>query len=305
MKPEMKKRDGIAFGNGMPSKRGSLLIFVMWVLCLLSIFTFAVGRAVQQRLRAVETFSDRAYLRDIAEAGVKKALEVVNREKPDQAKYEGVNDAWSQSTVDFKEIQVGRGVFSVFYVDSENPKEVHFGVVDEESKLNLNTVKSMVVMNRLFESAAGLPKEMAQIISASLIDWIDEDDVLSEHGAETEYYQTKIPPYESKNAPIGSMEELLFIRGITPKIYAKILPFVTIYGDGKVNLNTARKPVLKAIGFSDQLIDKILGYRAGRDKIRGTEDDQVFRSLETVTADLNQFIELDDKEKSSLESFVR
>ena len=61
----------------------------------------------------------------------------------------------------------------------------------------------------------------------------------------------------------------------------------TIYGDGRINVNTAPREVLLAIPDIDEsTVDRIVGYRQGDDAKLGTEDDRYFPSLETMSRQL-------------------
>ena len=48
---------------------------------------------------------------------------------------------------------------------------------------------------------------------------------------------------------------MYLIRGITAEIFKKLKPYITIYGDGQININTAGKEVLTALGLNDVLED--------------------------------------------------
>ena len=73
----------------------------------------------------------------------------------------------------------------------------------------------------------GIPG-MTLEISEAIFDWIDDDDEARTNGAENEYYQALAPPYECKNAPLETLDELLLIRGITPQI---------LFGEDRVPVN--------------------------------------------------------------------
>ena len=60
------------------------------------------------------------------------------------------------------------------------------------------------------------------------------------------------------------LDEILLVKGMNKEIYDKLINFVTIYGDGAVNINTASKEVLEALGLADSLVDKILRCAAAR-----------------------------------------
>lgn len=103
------------------------------------------------------------------------------------------------------------------------------------------------------------------IISA-LVDWWDYDTqrtvfdpgagrVESNSGAEDNIYQSFRDPYQVRNAPFDSLEELRLIRGVGDDFWATFVEpnpddprtrTLTIYGSGRVHLNEARAEVLLA-----------------------------------------------------------
>jgi type II secretory pathway component PulK len=112
-------------------------------------------------------------------------------------------------------------------------------------------------------------------------------------------------PYVAKNKPIDLIDELLYVKGMTPQILEKIRPYITVYGTGKVNLNTAQGPVLRAIGLSDATVRKILSYRAGRDQIPGTADDGIFSDITAVIPILKGFSFLEPPEETALQKLIQ
>ncbi len=90
-----------------------------------------------------------------------------------------------------------------------NPGRVEaFGFVDEGSKLNLNTATAEM-LERL--PLPGMTPEIA----AAIVDWRDEDSEVEPGGAESETYSLKNPPYECKNGPFETVEELRLVHGVT------------------------------------------------------------------------------------------
>ena len=84
-----------------------------------------------------------------------------------------------------------------------------FGLVDEASKLNLNTAT--------VEMLQGLPGMTAEF-AAAIVDWRDTNAELSENGAEDESYQRLNPPRRCKNAPFESVDELRLVYGATIEV---------------------------------------------------------------------------------------
>jgi len=288
--------------------RGSLLILTVWLLVILSLFTLAVGYAARQKITVLKGLENRDTLRATVEAGVYRAMDLINKKSDKTRLPDSINQAWSNSPGDFQNIPMGGSFFSVAKYFSgrgnqryQKEEQALYGLVDEDSKINLNTVTSAQVLQRFFQGAGHVSSEKAQEIAESLLDWIDEDDFSYAQGAENRYYGLLNPPYKAKNKKLDTLEELLFVRGMTPGIFEDIKPYVTIHSTGKININTASEPVLDAMGFSPSLVRKIVSYRKGPDQVLGTSDDGVFTDLETVLPVLDSFSFLDNNEKAILD----
>jgi hypothetical protein len=51
-----------------------------------------------------------------------------------------------------------------------------------------------------------------------ILDWLDADAAPREYGAEADYYGGLSPPITPRNGPIGDLDELLQVRGVTPEL---------------------------------------------------------------------------------------
>src|SRR5207247_9433336 len=105
---------------------------------------------------------------------------------------------------------------------------------------------------------------------------------------------------EMKGRPFKVSEQLWMVGGRPHGVFHALQPFVTVYSDGKVNLNTAPREVLRALGMSEGLVAKVLRFRWGFDGIRGTRDDQSFATLASAGQDLNAFVPLTPLEAAQL-----
>lgn len=96
---------------------------------------------------------------------------------------------------------------------------VRYGLEDESTRLNLNT---LLMAEQQQEGAAtqllmALPG-MTEDVADAILDWLDEDDEPRPFGAEIDYYSGLSPPYACKNGPLETVEELLLVRGVTPRL---------------------------------------------------------------------------------------
>ena len=74
-------------------------------------------------------------------------------------------------------------------------------------------------------------------------------------------------------------------KEVTPELSARMADYFTVYGKGKVNINTAGNEILHCIIMDDKLTGKIIEFRKGEDGKPGTDDDGIFRNAGQI-ADL-------------------
>jgi len=250
----------------------------------------------------VKRLDDRAQLRSIAEAGARKAIAEIRVEAENT--YYSMTDMWSNNPAAFKGVNLGAGTFTVGYdylYDPSKAAETKYGLIDEERKININKT-DRVILERLFKMILDTGETDAQGLAASIVDWRDSDSELSAPlgSAEALYYHGLTYPYEPKNADFEVLDELLLVKDINENIFEKIKEYVTVYGSGRVNVNTASKPVLLALGLSEYIVNNIISYRLGKDGVSGTADDGVFDSDSAITPKLSQFMSLSPSDIAQL-----
>ena len=96
---------------------------------------------------------------------------------------------------------------------------VRFGLQDESAKLSLQGLLEWELTDpdagrRALMRLPGMTVDVADAI----LDWIDPDDEPREQGAESEYYQRLDTPYSARNAIPQTLEELLFVRGVSREL---------------------------------------------------------------------------------------
>lgn len=286
-------------------QKGSILIVALWSLCLLTTFAVYSGLTVRQKLSLVDRLDTRDSLHFIAEAGVNTAILELKR-KDEQDNYYALNEGWSNNPAVFDNTAVGTGSFTISYnYTGSSELKPRYGLLDETGKININT-SDRKVLSRLLEKVAGLNRERALDLAHCIIDWRDADSFFQhpQYGAEDSDYKNLNEPYESKDSDFQVKEELLLIRGMGQEVFDSIKDFITVYGEGKVNINTAPRQVLLALGLNGGLIEKILSFRKGDDLVAGTFDDNVFSSISTIIPDITQGDGLSSGEIAELTRFI-
>jgi len=281
----------------MGNNSGSILLITLWSICLLSVMAVSLGYGVRQKVNLAKRLDDTDRLRLISEAGIKVTIaELIKEDAFDERSGFSYKHFLSSNAVLFKDIKIGSGTCNICYnfLDDETGLIVtRYGLMDEESKININTARQKV-LEGLFSRVAGVDEMDSQSIAASICDWRDEDSQLSIPlgSAEDSYYRNSQMAYEAKDSDFEVLEELLLVKGITTEIYQKVKGYITIFGNGKVNINTASRPILLTLGINRNIVEGIISYRAGEDGITGTEDDKMFSGSGSVVPIISRFYNL-------------
>jgi len=260
-----------------PRKPGEAGIALVVTLLALVLITTLVWEIFHTGARAAQSG---AYGRDsiravlLAEAGV-QASKVIFREDAKHNDFDCLTDYWALSQQPY---ELGDGIISLT-------------MEDEERKINLNNLimslgkapndQNVAVFRRLLE-ILGIDPSVADAV----LDWLDNDESPRVGGAESSYYMALPYPYKSKNDLFDTVEELRLVRGVTPEVFDKLRPFVTVYSSGKVNINTAPKEILMALsaGQGETNFGEIDDKMA--DAIIASRQDKPFRSVTTLKSDL-------------------
>lgn len=131
--------------------------------------------------------------------------------------------------------------------------------------------------------ALGVSRLQAEGLRATLTDWVDADSQAEPGGAEDGDYLRRTPPVLPANTPLASVMEIRAVKGVTPKLYEALRPWMCIgepYVETKFNIDLAepwQAPLLAGlIGGVDNLS---LAKQLIEDR-----PDQGYQNMETLTA---------------------
>ena len=117
---------------------------------------------------------------------------------------------------------------------------------------DLNAIQN--IFARLLRTFPEVPlsEQDAVAITAAVVDWMDNDDIVFLSGAESMDYESANPPYMAANQPFVSTSELRMIKGFPPALYDYLAPHVVALPVNnlpiKININTATPNLLRALG---------------------------------------------------------
>jgi len=181
-------------------------------------------------------------------------------------------DTFKELTQENEQILCAGNSYKYYFTDKNNSTAE--AVIDESALINLNTA-SMDVLKRL----PGMDEDLVDKIVNSGI------------------------------RPLASINEVFLIEGMTKDNFMLFKDLVTVYGTGKVNINTASKAVLLALGLDDEVADTILRFRQEHkienpDPLSTEELGYGFSAGDKILDDLRSFTSLSLKQEQDILSLL-
>ncbi|NDK38035.1 general secretion pathway protein GspK [Pseudoxanthomonas gei] len=207
--------------------QGAALVLVLWLTMLLATLIVAFTLTAGVESMQGKVLGKGAAAQEVARAGVEYAL-----------------------------LRVGQADPAVQWLPDGRPYRwdyagsvVTIRIVDETGKVDLNQAEAPL-LSALVRTVGGEPA-LADGIAAAIIDWRDSDPLTQPAGgAEDPDYAAAGLPYGAKDAPFESVAEVEQVLGMTPELYARLEPSLTLYsGRPQPDPTYAQAPVLTALGL--------------------------------------------------------
>lgn len=183
------------------SSEGAVLILVLWVALGLVALGLYFGQSMSLELKASENRvasleADHALVGAARYVGYLLATNITTPGTiPDRLSYRQ------------EAVPLGGAHFWIIGRDPQNANstEPYFGLIDESSKLNLNTATLDMLQ---------LLPIITPEIAAAIVDWRDTNSDVTTGGAEEDTYMRLNPPYHCKNSDFETVDELRWIAGM-------------------------------------------------------------------------------------------
>ncbi|MCA9024400.1 MAG: general secretion pathway protein GspK [Planctomycetaceae bacterium] len=200
---------------------GTALVVVLVVIVLLSLAAYTFTELMLAETEATERYGRGALTQAFADSGVELAA-AWPFQAPEQDPVDLYHnpEIFRAALLQDHAVERGRGRVSlVAPVESDSTgTQIRFGLIDESARLNPNALIGFGLDDDLTREMLMYLPDMTEDVADAILDWVDTDDDTREYGAETDVYLTFTPPYEAKNGPLESVDELLLIAGVTPEL---------------------------------------------------------------------------------------
>jgi len=250
-------------------KKGSILVFVLALIVLLSVLSVRLMEETVQELRHVSQFHRRDDLRMHAYSALDLAVGVLSEFQLFEGKLHDPGQGWGDPI----------GYSGLSPLDPSVRWSIR--LTDESAKLSLSKIseKDLVEIFAVMHNRGSslVDEDDGQPYFDALMDWQDADDEDREEGAEDEYYEGLDSPYFTPGRPIRNYQELRMIKGFSHDPYeneftglffdkrgretknmADFRSSFSFFYDGMVNINGASEFLKRFLcGDDDGLFDEL------------------------------------------------
>jgi general secretion pathway protein K len=234
--------------------RGFALILVLWIAALRAVIAASLVSSGRTATRLAHNLAENAKAEALADGAVQRAALGLLSVHADQA--------W----------HAGGGPYQLTYGEGE----VRVSIADEDGKIDLNAAPPELLAGLLRE--LGLDADQAEAMADRIVDFRDPDQEPRPQGAEERQYIAAGRPTGAQDRPFDTESELLGVLGMTPDLYRRMRPYVTVFsGAEAVDPLHASRVVLAAIpGMTEQLIEAYAQAGPDDDPLASVTDDSVF-----------------------------
>jgi general secretion pathway protein K len=228
---------------------GFIVVVVLCMVIMLSVLLLGFNYKSCSNLYAVDGFQKSEQALNCARAGLNIAIAAA-RDTHDFHAQETMLALFSGESI----FAVGKGECSIA-ISGENGKFNVNLLKDKEGKLDRARIEQLLRLIDLLNQNETRPSDIGYGMVPSIIDWTDSDDQITclpfikqeNTGVESSYYSQLSVPYQCRNGLLETTGELLLVKGITPQVFDCMSDYLTIYGNGKIDINCASKLVLESL----------------------------------------------------------
>ena len=238
-----------------PGEKGVVLLVMTWVIALISVVILGWMEEWRTEIKLAANYYNQRKCHYLAQGGIYYALgklveaKIVERKRLITAARTSPNLWRTDQTPYILEFLEGR---------------VEISMADEGGKLNLNQLPKNILAK--FLEGLGFKDHELQSLLSAIPDRRDAGAVVRPLGVAKNFNLSLLSPFFTSNRKFETIEELALVHGLRDThLLSRLSRWFTVQETGAgVNINTAPREVLKALGFSTKQAEAVILARRGK-----------------------------------------
>jgi general secretion pathway protein K len=203
---------------------GFALLIVLWTVGFLALLGTRLVAAGRSDTQLASNLKQEAVLRAAADGAVAHVIFAMQAARNPGFRADGQE----------REVRVGR-------------TPVLVRIYSESDRINLNTASGVLLRALLIE--VGIPPAQADRLAAAILDWRTSGVKPRPGGAKAAEYQAAGLGFGPPGSPFQSVDELAEVLGMTPALFDRLEPHLTVLTDSDPDMST-RDPIV-ALALTD------------------------------------------------------
>ncbi len=262
--------------NPLGNPRGVALLLTIMAVTIIIALSVQFNRTMRDQVVSSGNVDHGLKALSIAKSGIAYGLAVLTE---DSRKADTLLDDWADPDKMGRLSADSHALFAGGHFD--------LTIEDLSARIQINSLVDMEELSNVFDRLLGieefdLKEEEICDLRDSIRDWVDsageEDDLTRLCGAEDDYYMALETPYHCRNGDFDTLEEILMVKGMSPELFygdkegdkekPGIDKLITVFGDGKININTADPKILRSLHeqIVKSMAEEMAAYRLDKDE---------------------------------------
>jgi general secretion pathway protein K len=247
------------------NRRGFALLTALWLVVAIAAAGLQLALESRRSMLAATNLTHDIQARNAASAAVD-----LTRARVDLALRRATENSITPNTLAISDAWMN--IDSIYSITERiGALDVEISVSSLGKKMNINRASESELLN--FFVAMEISYSDAEELAQCIMDWRDTDGQYRARGAEREFYEAEGLLVLPRNNLFESVDELRYVYGMTQETFELIEPYVTVWGSGRINLNTAERPVLLSLtGMNEGAVSRLITLRQSGERLNDLDD---------------------------------
>jgi general secretion pathway protein K len=211
-------------------QQGFALLIVLMTLGFLALLGTQLVAAARSDTRLADNLKQEAVLEAAADGAVANVMFAIQAARDPQFQADGTP----------RTLRIGNTAVSV-------------QIENETDRINLNTASAALL--RALMVQVGAAPALAERLSVAILDWRTAGANARDGGAKAAQYRAAGLPYAPPGTPFQSLDELADVLGMTPALFDRLAPHLTVFTDSDPDLTTRDPVVSRALTDASGVVD--------------------------------------------------